>query len=34
MNSNQLAFTIPISREMINIANKLSQQQRNEQKNS
>ncbi|AVH63570.1 DUF1822 family protein [Nostoc sp. 'Peltigera membranacea cyanobiont' N6] len=32
MNSNQLAFTIPISREMINIADKLSQQQRNEQK--
>lgn len=32
MNSNQLAFTIPISGEMINIADKLSQQQRNEQK--
>lgn len=32
MNSNQLAFTIPISGEMINIAEKLSQQQRNEKK--
>lgn len=32
MNSNKLAFTIPISGEMINIADKLSQEKRNEQK--
>lgn len=33
MNSNQLAFTVPIGGKMIKIAEKLSQQQRNQQKN-